>query len=119
MILKYSNDLKDAEEPDEAPDDDLIAVICQMPKDCGSSLGKAEIVLNNEVAWTATPDPSGRRFEFVSIDAKSKVITTAQWARVKSNSGKGSERLAFSIMHSHTQHHPIMAYLENGVSLEM
>ncbi|KAH8599793.1 hypothetical protein B0O99DRAFT_681965 [Bisporella sp. PMI_857] len=96
---------------------ELIAVICQMPRDMGGSQGKAELVLKDGSVWHATPSENGRYFEFVSTDIHG-CKQTARW--VKSKVGlKGMEaptasntnefKYTFSMMNPHTRRHPIMA----------
>jgi len=72
--MKYSNDRDDLDENAVDLDREILAVIRHIP---GSD--SHEIVLNDEVTWTATP--IGNNFEFVNVDRE--ITTTAQWARVK------------------------------------
>ncbi|KAH9216413.1 hypothetical protein DL95DRAFT_269335, partial [Leptodontidium sp. 2 PMI_412] len=58
---------------------DLVAVICQMPKDSGGSQGKAEMVLSDGSVWVASPLPNGL-FEFITTDEHG-IQTTARWVR--------------------------------------
>jgi hypothetical protein len=98
---------------------DLVAVICQMKKECGGSEGKAEIVLNDG-RWVASPLPNNL-YEFVSEDEKGNK-TTARWAKVKKGTARKSLDLSdgvgnddikftFSILDPNSRRHPIIATL--------
>jgi len=98
---------------------DVMAVICQVPKDAGGSFGKAEIVLSNGSVWAATPLSTGL-YEFVSVDETGH-RTTARW--VKRNNTRSSMdysrasfnstdlKYTFSVMDPRSRRHPIMATL--------
>jgi hypothetical protein len=96
---------------------DLMAVICQMPKDAGGSQGKAEIVLSDGTVWVATPLPNGS-FEFVTID-ENHVTTKARWVKrsgprnggglVGSTNTNQEFKYTFSIIDPNTRRHPIVA----------
>ncbi|PVH89897.1 hypothetical protein DL98DRAFT_7590 [Cadophora sp. DSE1049] len=95
---------------------DLVAVICQMPKDFGGSQGKAEMVLSDGSVWEATPLPNGL-FEFVSTDEHG-IKTTARWVR-RSNRRQSVDmpeaivnnetKFTFSIIDPNSRRHPILA----------
>lgn len=97
---------------------DLMAVICQMRKDCGGSQGKAEIVLSDGSVWVATPLPNSL-YEFVTVDERGNKIT-ARWVRRsirRSNvdSIGGNEfKFTFSIIDPNSRRHPIMASITNN-----
>ncbi|TVY24781.1 hypothetical protein LHYA1_G006843 [Lachnellula hyalina] len=97
----------------------LLAVICQMRKECGGSEGKAEIVLNDG-RWVATPLPNNS-FDFVSKDERG-TETIARWAKVKKGTARKSldlydgfandeVKFTFSILDPHSRRHPIIATL--------
>jgi hypothetical protein len=127
MVVKSEDydapDDKDAEE--HASDEeglgnrDLVAVICQLRKECGGSEGKAEIVLNDG-RWVASPLPN-KIYEFVSLDEHGHK-TTARWVKKGSvrksvdlgdisSIAEDSSRFTFSILDPNTRRHPIMATL--------
>lgn len=97
---------------------ELLAVICQMPKDLGGSQGKAEIVLHDGSVWVATP-LANNHYEFVSIAEH----TTARWVKrpvmrrsvdFSSNtppSAVNEFKFIFSVMNPNSRRHPIMASL--------
>ncbi|TVY46282.1 hypothetical protein LOCC1_G003811 [Lachnellula occidentalis] len=98
---------------------DLLAVICQMKKECGGSEGKAEIVLNDG-RWVASPLPNNS-FNFVSEDERGNE-TTARWAKVKKGAARKSldqydgfandeVKFTFSILDPKSRRHPIIATL--------
>ena len=97
---------------------ELLAVICQMPKDSGGSQGKAEIVLSDGSVWVGTPLPNGL-YEFTTVDERGDK-TTARWvnrsSRRKSSEfptdtgGNGNDcKFTFSIIDPNSRRHPIMA----------
>jgi len=96
---------------------DLMAVICQMRKDEGGSVGKAEIVLNDGSVWIATPLPNGL-YEFVTVDERGDK-TTARWVRRSSKrksvdlseavNNSDDYKFTFSIIDPTTRRHPILA----------
>jgi hypothetical protein len=97
---------------------ELMAVICQMPKDSGDSQGKAEIVLSDGSVWVGTPLPNGL-YEFATVDERGDK-TTARWVRRSSRSmsselsgdtvSNGSDcKFTFSIIDPSSRRHPIMA----------
>lgn len=100
---------------------DMIAVVCQMPKDAGGSQGKAEIVLRDGSVWVATPQANGL-YEFVTVDANGNK-TTARWVRrsTRRNSVDFScpapaststpFKYTFSIIDPNSRRHPIMGTL--------
>ncbi|CZT40826.1 uncharacterized protein RSE6_00486 [Rhynchosporium secalis] len=123
MLVKsedYETDIEgDAEESDSDEDGlakrDLVAVICQVPKDAGGPPGQAEIVLSNGSIWIATPLP-GNVFEFILTD-KDGTQTTTRWVR-KSNTWRSvdtqdasfnGEEFRFSIINPSARQHPILA----------
>lgn len=98
---------------------DLLAVICQMSKECGGSEGKAEIVLNDG-RWVASPLPNNS-FNFVCEDERGNE-TTARWAKVRKVTARKSLDLldgfanddikfTFSILDPNSRRHPIIATL--------
>ena len=98
---------------------DMMAVICQMPKDAGGALGKAEIVLSEGSVWTATPLPHGL-YEFTTVDENAN-RTTARWVKrsTRRNSadfssgapGANPFKYTFSIIDPNSRRHPIMGTL--------
>ena len=98
---------------------DMMAVICQVPKDAGGSLGKAEIVLSDGSMWVAMPLPNGL-YEFTNIDENGNK-TTARWVKrsTRRNSadfttsapGAGPLKYTFSIIDPTSRRHPIMGTL--------
>ena len=92
---------------------DLMAVICQVPKDCGGSQGRAEIVLSDGSVWVASPLPNGL-YEFATVDERGNKIT-ARWVRrtsrrSNSDTPSGNEfKFTFSIIDPNSRRHPIMA----------
>lgn len=98
---------------------DMMAVICQMPKDAGGALGKAEIVLSDGSVWTATPLPNGL-YEFTTTDENCNK-TTARWVKRSTrrssadfSSGAPSAtpfKYTFSIIDPNSRRHPIMGTL--------
>jgi hypothetical protein len=98
---------------------DLLAVICQLPKDLGRSQGRAEIVLSDGSIWVATPLPNGL-YEFVTADERGHK-TTARWVRrstrrksvdvTEINSINNDIKFTFSIIDPNTRRHPIMAFI--------
>lgn len=113
-------------EPSDSDDDglsnrELMAVICQMPKDLGGSQGKAEIVLQDGSVWVATPLPNNH-YEFFSINDN----TTARWVKRPSvrrsadfstvaSSFNNDFKFTFSVMNPNSRRHPIMASLTQSI----
>jgi hypothetical protein len=97
---------------------DLIAVICQMRKDCGGAQGRAEIVLSDGSVWVATPLPNGL-YEFITVDERGNKIT-ARWVRRTNRRSNvdptlGNEfKFTFSIIDPNSRRHPIMASITNN-----
>jgi hypothetical protein len=98
---------------------DLLAVICQMPKDAGGSQGKAEIVLGDGSVWVATPLPNCL-YEFVTVDDNGNK-TTARWVKRSTQrhsadfssptfSSSGG-KYTFSIIDPNSRRHPIQGSL--------
>jgi hypothetical protein len=94
MVLKYSKDDQTTDIEENSPGDlernELIAVIRQ------TSGESHEIVMNDDVVWTATPNGQNN-FEFVNV--KGGITTTAQWAKVKVKSKKSG-----TLVHIQKQH---------------
>ncbi|KAG4443791.1 hypothetical protein IFR05_000691 [Cadophora sp. M221] len=100
---------------------DLVAVICQMPKDSGGSQGKAEMVLSDGSVWVASPLPNGL-FEFVTTDEHG-IQTTARWVR-RSNRRQSVDmpdaiinnevKFTFSIIDPNSRRHPILATMNQA-----
>lgn len=97
---------------------DLMAVICQMPKDAGGLQGRAEIVLSDGTVWVATPRSSGI-YEFVTVD-ENGLKTTARWVKRSSgsssgdlspDSGNAGLKYTFSIIDPSSRRHPILGSL--------
>lgn len=98
---------------------DMMAVICQMPKDAGGALGKAEIVMSDGSVWTATPLLNGL-YEFTTSDERCNK-TTARWVKRSTrrssadfSSGVPSAtpfKYTFSIIDPNSRRHPIMGTL--------
>jgi len=133
MIVKSEEyDIDDVRAPNDHDSDeenlsgrDLMAVICQMPKDLGGSQGKAELVLKDGTVWIATPEENGRYFQFVTTDQHGGK-TVARWVRDKklirrstggidmANQPSSPEfKFKFSIINPNTRQHPFMATLSN------
>ncbi|KAH6680348.1 hypothetical protein B0J14DRAFT_263721 [Halenospora varia] len=130
MVLKSEEyDLHEDQENEEVDSDeeglinrDLLAVICQLRKDCGGSSGKAEMVLKDGSVWTASPLPNNL-YEFVTIDERGDQVT-ARWVK-RSNARKSTDlsestiynsinndvKFTFSIIDPNSRKHPIMATL--------
>ncbi|KAF4635352.1 hypothetical protein G7Y89_g2742 [Cudoniella acicularis] len=128
MVLKSEEyDTPDHCNPEETDSDeeglinrDLVAVICQLRKDCGGSSGKAEVVLNDGSVWTATPLPNNL-YEFVTVDERGDEAT-ARWVKRNTvrksmdlSDGQGYNsndfKFTFSIIDPNSRRHPIMATL--------
>ena len=98
---------------------DMMAVICQMPKDAGGLQGKAEIVLSDGSVWVGTPLPNGL-YEFFNVDENGNK-TTARWVKrsTRRNSADFSAsapgacplKYTFSIIDPNSRRHPIMGTL--------
>ncbi|CAD6503777.1 BgTH12-05522 [Blumeria graminis f. sp. triticale] len=106
---------------------DLLAVICQMPRDRGASQGVAEIVLSDGSVCTATPLPGGI-YEIQTTDKDGHQIIAHWWIK-KYPKRTSIESLdyaninadlhyAFSIIESNTRKNPIMATISHK-SLEI
>ncbi|PBP27849.1 hypothetical protein BUE80_DR001175 [Diplocarpon rosae] len=106
---------------------DLVAVICQMPKDSGGSQGKAEIVLRDGSVWEASPLLNGT-YEFQSTSSIDGMGSqkTARWVR-KTNRRRSADaqeaivknaNYSFSIVDPNTRRHPILATM-NQTKLEI
>ncbi len=119
----YDTHIEDTDSDEEGlANRDLLAVICQMPKDKGGSEGKAEIVLSDGSVWLASPMPNGS-FDFTTTDERG-YKTTARWVR-KSTKCKGGDvsepgfvdndtKFNFSIIDPNSRRHPIMATLNQS-----
>ncbi|KAL2075835.1 hypothetical protein VTL71DRAFT_778 [Oculimacula yallundae] len=129
MIVKsedYETDVEQNMNGSESDEDglakrDLVAVICQMPKDSGGSEGKAEMVLSDGSVWIASPLPNNR-FEFVSTNEHG-TQTTARWFRrsvrrqtvdTQDVLVNGETEFAFSIIDPSTRRHPVLATLNRN-----
>ena len=133
MVVKSEeydiDNVRESEEHDSDEENlsarDLMAVICQMPKDMGGSQGVAELVLKDGTVWIATPEENGRYFQFVTTD-KDGHRTTARWVRDKkltrrstggidtANQSPSPEfKFKFSIINPNTRQHPFMATISN------
>lgn len=92
---------------------DLIAVICQLPKDEGGSQGKAEIVLSDGSIWVASPLSNGS-YEFSrTLENGDKI--TARWVkrtRIRADghvaAASNDRKFTFSIIDPTTRRHPIL-----------
>lgn len=124
MVLKsedygmHDSPLEDVDSDDDGlACRDLLAVICQMRKDEGGLLGRAEIVLGDGTVWTATPRANGI-FEFVTVDERG-FATRARWVRrARKNSDASSDgdpRFSFSILDPNSRRHPILATMTQNV----
>ncbi|KAK0129860.1 hypothetical protein ONS96_000408 [Cadophora gregata f. sp. sojae] len=119
-VIESNIDGSDSDE-DGLANRDLLAVICQMPKDCGGSQGKAEMVLSDGSVWEASPLPNGL-FEFVSTDEHG-IKTTARWVR-RSNRRqsvdmpeavvKAETKFTFSLIDPNSRRHPILATMNQA-----
>ncbi|RKF62615.1 hypothetical protein GcM3_146006 [Golovinomyces cichoracearum] len=97
---------------------DLIAVICQMPRIKGTSLGVAEIVFSDGSTCIATPLPGGR-YEIRFREEEGYEITAHWWIKrypkaedVKSlgyADVNSDLKYAFSVIDPNFKRHPIMA----------
>ncbi|TGO90460.1 hypothetical protein BPOR_0063g00020 [Botrytis porri] len=122
MIVKS----EDYDTPDHSIDDtdsdeegfshrDLVAVICQMPKDEGGSQGKAEIVLGDGSVWLACPLPTGA-YEMTKFDESGAKVTTIRWVKRAyhhniSDLPNNDVKFNFSIIDPNSRRHAIMATL--------
>ncbi|PQE33891.1 hypothetical protein CJF32_00002751 [Rutstroemia sp. NJR-2017a WRK4] len=119
MIVKseeYDTPYQSTEENDSDEEGfahrDLIAVICQLPKDEGGSQGKAEIVLGDGTVWLASPLPTGA-YEMITVNEKGEK-TTVRWVkraapRSSDDSTSSDTKFAFSTIDPSSRRHPIMA----------
>lgn len=100
-------------------DRDLLAVICEIPKDDRGSQGETELILSDGSVWVAT-HLSKRLYEFTTIDGCGN-RTTARWVKRNtphnsadfSSSAPGSTdfKYTFSIIDPNSRCHPIMGFL--------
>jgi hypothetical protein len=108
---------------EESPSNrDMLAVICQLPKDAGGSQGKAEIVLSDGSVWLATPLLNGL-YELTTVDENGNKIT-ARWVKRStrrssadfSSSAPGSTpfKYTFSIIDPNSRRHPVMGTLTHN-----
>lgn len=129
MVVKseeYETGIENSVENSDSDEDglasrDLVAVICQMPKDFGGSQGKAEMVLSDGSVWQATPLPNGL-FEFITTDEHG-IKTTARWVR-RSNRRQSVDmpeaivnnetKFTFSIIDPNSRRHPILATINQA-----
>lgn len=113
-------------EPDEESlsGRELLAVICQMPRDLGGSRGTVEIVLKDGSVWTATPSENGLQVDFETVDDHGGK-TTARWVKDKKITRRSTGidmarptsalsstpefRFTFSIIDPTKRQHPIIA----------
>ncbi|KAI9700041.1 MAG: hypothetical protein M1836_002575 [Candelina mexicana] len=104
---------------------EVVATICQLPKDDAGSHGKAEICLGQGPAWLAKSMPNGC-YDFVAVNDEGQQ-TTVRWvprvgpSRRRSTSSQGSSAAAprerkfnFSIINAATRRHPVIATLTCG-----
>ncbi|KAJ8064476.1 hypothetical protein OCU04_006810 [Sclerotinia nivalis] len=94
---------------------DLIAVICQMPRDEGGSQGKAEIVLGDGSVWLASPLPTGA-YEMTKFDESGTKVTTIRWVKRASHhnhsdSSINDVKFSFSVIDPTCRRHAILATL--------
>ncbi|CAD6439579.1 29a9aeb6-62d2-4296-b930-c0f0f89604b0 [Sclerotinia trifoliorum] len=94
---------------------DLIAVICQLPRDEGGSQGKAEIVLGDGSVWLASPLPTGA-YEMTKFDESGTKVTTIRWVRRAghhnhSDSSMNDAKFSFSVIDPNCRRHAILATL--------
>ncbi|KAF7875083.1 hypothetical protein EAF04_002255 [Stromatinia cepivora] len=94
---------------------DLIAVICQMPRDEGGSQGKAEIVLDDGSVWLASPLPTGA-YEMTKFDESGAKVTTIRWVKRAghhnfSDSPSNDVKFSFSVIDPTCRRHAILATL--------
>ncbi|RDL39605.1 uncharacterized protein BP5553_03945 [Venustampulla echinocandica] len=122
---KYNSEDEDLDE-EGLENRDLLAVICQLRKDCGGACGKAEIVLGDGSVWIATPLPNNL-YEFVTVDDRGN-RTTARWVRRSTtrksmdvseglgnhNRANADFKLTFSIINPNSRRHPVMATLHQN-----
>ncbi|ESZ99363.1 hypothetical protein SBOR_0233 [Sclerotinia borealis F-4128] len=92
---------------------DLIAVICQMPRDEGGSQGKAEIVLGDGSVWLASPLPTGA-YEMTKLDEYGGKVTTVRWVKRAgqhnlSDSSNNDAKFSFSIIDPNSRRHAVLA----------
>lgn len=113
----YSAEDSDTDE-DNLANRDLIAVICQMPRTKGTSLGVAEIVFSDGSTCIATPLPGGR-YEIRFREEEGCEITAHWWIKryPKAEEFKllgyadvnSDLKYAFSVIDPNFKRHPIMA----------
>ncbi|KAM0163283.1 hypothetical protein ACHAQE_003397 [Botrytis cinerea] len=94
---------------------DLVAVVCQMPKDEGGSQGKAEIVLGDGSVWFASPLPTGS-YEMTKFDESGAKVTTIRWVKKAyhhniSDLPNNDVKFNFSIIDPNSRRHAILATL--------
>ncbi|KAI9646924.1 hypothetical protein NHQ30_004924 [Ciborinia camelliae] len=93
---------------------DLIAVICQMPRDEGGLQGKAEIVLGDGSVWLASPLPNGA-YEMTKFDECGEKLTTVRWVKRAghhhniSDPPNNDAKFSFSVIDPNSRRHAILA----------
>ncbi|KAL4871655.1 hypothetical protein BDV12DRAFT_183521 [Aspergillus spectabilis] len=96
---------------------EVVATICQMPKEDAIAKGKAEICLNSGPVWEATPLPNGS-YEFAANTDSG--LTILRWVRrgpkkrrVSAPPGsilpEDTRRFTFSVIDPSTRRHPVIA----------
>ncbi|KAE8355819.1 hypothetical protein BDV28DRAFT_128182 [Aspergillus coremiiformis] len=93
---------------------EVVATICQLPKEDALSKGKAEICLNYGPVWEATPLPNGS-YEFVAntengIQILRWVLRGARNRRLPGPTPQvDTKRFTFSVINPNTRRHPVIA----------
>ncbi|QSZ34705.1 hypothetical protein DSL72_007560 [Monilinia vaccinii-corymbosi] len=109
-----SQSMDDSDSDDEGfSNRDLIAVICQLPKDEGGLQGKTEIVLGDGSVWLASPLPTGA-YEMTKFDERGEKVTTIRWVKRGghhniSDPPNNDVKFSFSIIDPNSRRHPILA----------
>ncbi|KAJ5050538.1 uncharacterized protein L3040_002415 [Drepanopeziza brunnea f. sp. 'multigermtubi'] len=115
------NKYEGGDSDEDGLDRELVAVICQMPKDSGGSQGKAEAVLSDGTVWACSPNLNGPNgpYEFEKTDAQGKT-TIARWVMAKNRRSTADSpetimnanremKFTFSMIDPRRRKHPILA----------
>ncbi|KAL5336806.1 hypothetical protein BJX70DRAFT_400296 [Aspergillus crustosus] len=119
----YERPAGDAADKNPSSDEDngdhreVVATICQLPKEDAIAKGKAEITLNCGPVWEAMPLPNGS-YEFVAYTDSGVAIV--RWVRrgpkKRRQSGppgpilpEDARRFTFSVIDPSTRRHPVIA----------
>ncbi|KAL4882039.1 hypothetical protein BJY04DRAFT_52918 [Aspergillus karnatakaensis] len=118
----YERQAADAADKPHSSDEEndhreVVATICQLPKEDAIAKGKAEICLNSGPVWEATPLPSGS-YEFAAqTDAGLQILRWVRRApkkrRLSAPPGsivpEDTRRFTFSVIDPSTRRHPVIA----------